>query len=721
MNSLNITKIEIEQFKKIQQLTLLPEKGANLFFGAFRSGKTSLCEFIQFVLYGSDFVALPEKGSEDAIGQIDFVRDDEAFTIKRRVIGKTESYSICHTDSQEEVQTPLSPGEFLTGLDAKMFSLLCYFKQARDAIVSLDTPLNLLARCADAKEETKDVYRDARQWKEEEERYRNGDHTGSLDLLLQKEEELKQVIEAIPAAEEERDACRQELDAIREKSEENEHRCVLIKADMATFTDDMKLSRNRENAKDLAQKIQAKEKKLNLLTYEVTTKIGKLSKDKLEELREDYNRLSLAETSLNEARMRLSASEDNLAFHEKIFTGNDNTTHFAAESARIKKYKLWRLAFRILGVLLIGGAAVLGVLIPALDVDWHALFAGACALGLLGIALEIISTIFTSSIRKILVDNKKESLPQFQEFYERLLAHEKTAQTYRDQILSDRADCKAKKKDKDQAANVIRQKISALGWTEDAGEMLSFCDEIIEANDTLYDLEEELSADRTAYEKILRSDLTGETLTVSPAFATLKKELLFLLAQNESLDKRRTIIQDRLSAAEASLSVDADDLKKRLEEIKKQKESEQKKFERAGLNFALAAARRERFESDLKEELAFRINNKLSFLLQDGESFQFDDQFHLCYHDQNTYLPLEKMGGGQLYEFGTLALRLSLGEILNRDKIPMIFDDTLTNLAPAAAKELYTYLTGMGCQFFIAASSQETLDLCGDSAKVFTL
>ena len=54
LQRLTIEKIEIEQFKKIRNLTVSPEKGANIFFGSFRSGKTSLCEFIQFALYGAD-------------------------------------------------------------------------------------------------------------------------------------------------------------------------------------------------------------------------------------------------------------------------------------------------------------------------------------------------------------------------------------------------------------------------------------------------------------------------------------------------------------------------------------------------------------------------------------------------------------------------------------------------------------------------------------------
>ena len=70
LNHLTIEKIEIKQFKKIRDLAVTPDEKGNLLYGTFRSGKTSLCEFIQFALYGADSVSLARGNAEDAEGKI---------------------------------------------------------------------------------------------------------------------------------------------------------------------------------------------------------------------------------------------------------------------------------------------------------------------------------------------------------------------------------------------------------------------------------------------------------------------------------------------------------------------------------------------------------------------------------------------------------------------------------------------------------------------------
>ena len=120
-----VEKIEIEEFKKIRNLTIEPSKGANLLFGSFRSGKTSLCEFILFCLYGADSVAFARGNAEDALGRIYLNLDGRRLLLERRVTAGEEKASFVDLVNFCEVETGgETPGKYLTGLDQDSFSLI---------------------------------------------------------------------------------------------------------------------------------------------------------------------------------------------------------------------------------------------------------------------------------------------------------------------------------------------------------------------------------------------------------------------------------------------------------------------------------------------------------------------------------------------------------------------------------------------------------------------
>ena len=128
LNHLTIEKIEIAQFKKIRDLVITPDEKGNLLYGTYRSGKTSLCEFIQFALYGADAVSLARGNAEDAKGRIFLNSDQGPFVIERKVIGGNESYLFYTNDPAYPVETSLTPGEFLTELDHDSFVQVNYFR-----------------------------------------------------------------------------------------------------------------------------------------------------------------------------------------------------------------------------------------------------------------------------------------------------------------------------------------------------------------------------------------------------------------------------------------------------------------------------------------------------------------------------------------------------------------------------------------------------------------
>ncbi len=724
MNSqhLFVEKIEIEEFKKIRNLIIEPDKGANLLFGSFRSGKTSLCEFIQFCLYGADSVAFARGNTEDALGRIFLDMNGTKLLLERRVISGEESVSFVDLTNEKEIDTEEeTPGKFLTGLDQDSFNLITYFKQSRYESPLAKPKFSFLNHFASLRPETQSIYRDAMLAREKKNRFRNSNGTGSLDLLLSEEAKLRNQIENQPKLEEEEKSCNASLSEISDKIDENDRRCVLIKADMAGFEDDLKLSRNKENSEDLRRSILAKEKDARILNFDLNEKTGKLSREELETLKNDYNRLSLSVTALSEARLALSASEENLAFHQRLFTENESEVYYYQEKAKIQKKRVWRMLMQIIGILLMAGGASLYFLLDYLRFDIIASIATSASVFVFGIATICLSTLFSDGIKKILERNGKTSLSEFDDFYDKICAHAKTTQVYRDKVRSDEKKCKQKNVEKDRAHDIIAQKVFSLGYTEEDGELLAICDDIIEANEAYFDLIDEIDEEKARYESLISKDIDGTVRTVSPEFSALQKELAFLTAQNDSLYKKKALLSARIQELHTSFSDDPEELQASLEKLKEAINEENRAFEAATLNDVLCNTQKESFENDLKLLLSKKINEKLSFLLGEGEKYLFDEEFELCFCDKKSILPLISLGGGMISELGFLVFRLTLAELLQKNHLPMIFDDSFATLTSDSAAALYEIIRNSCSQIFISTSSEEMVSLCKDTSKVFVL
>lgn len=192
--TLSIVKIEIESFKKIRNLTIEPDVGSNLLFGSFRSGKTSLCEFIPFVLYGSNSVSLARGNAENALGRIFFAKNERQYLVERSFVGGKETFDFVTLPDKKTVETELCPGEYLTGMDRDSFDLIAYFRQARYQTPIFKPNFSFLKQLSSFHKETENIYQDEAVWKEKKEAYRNHEKSGSLDRLLSEQENLQKEI-----------------------------------------------------------------------------------------------------------------------------------------------------------------------------------------------------------------------------------------------------------------------------------------------------------------------------------------------------------------------------------------------------------------------------------------------------------------------------------------------------------------------------------------------
>ncbi|MBR2634695.1 MAG: hypothetical protein IKD31_03845 [Clostridia bacterium] len=698
-----------------------PEESANLFYGSFRSGKTSLCEFIQFILFGAESVALARNNAEDALGKITFLFGDRMFIVERSVIGGKEEVSFLDGSTGDAVNTTLTPGEYLTGMDHDSFDAIAYFKQARYETPFFKPRASFLRYLASLNPETASVYADEKAAKKKVTAFCNPDKNGSLDLLLAEKEKLEAELAERPKWVEEEEKSKKTLSEIASKLDENDKRCVLLKADMARFADDLKLTQNKKNAEDLHRSILSKEKKYRIASYDVTHKIGLLSEEELERMKDDYNHLSLSVAALTEARAGLSAAEENLAFHQKLSADLGDLEHFSESRYKLLGSRNKKVILLVLGLMLIFFGAGLFFLLGYLQFDLLPRIAIAAATCLCGIALTSVSTVFSAKVRRILAESGKENVEDFLDYYDKIYAHDMTTQLYLDQVRTQEENCKVKQNEKAAVTRRISEKIASLGYNDQHGELLAICDQIIEANDALYDLYHEIEEETRQYKKLLSEDVQSETLTVSDEFAALQKELSFLSVQNDSLYKKKALLTARLQEARDHLAVDTETAKKKLDEIMAQLRAAEADYTAAHREYTLLKTAREAFELQLKDSLTESINQKLHFILRPEESFLFDDHFELCFCDQKSVLPLISAGGGVISEMGLLAFRVSLAEAMGKNTLPMIFDDSFSTLSFEGAKELFSVMKASCSQFFIATSSKNVLDICSESAKVFRL
>lgn len=131
-----ITKLHIKTFGAIKDKTIDLKSGINLFYGANESGKSTVCAFIEAMLYGMN---KPKKNelrtdirkkylpwdTSRASGSMEFVKDDVKYIIERS-FAKTKAgdkATIRYLDNWEECLS-ISPddlGQFLFGLNEESF------------------------------------------------------------------------------------------------------------------------------------------------------------------------------------------------------------------------------------------------------------------------------------------------------------------------------------------------------------------------------------------------------------------------------------------------------------------------------------------------------------------------------------------------------------------------------------------------------------------------
>lgn len=713
-----IEKIEIRKFKKIENASFDLTPDANVFYGGLASGKTSVAEFLVFLFYGADAVFLPMRRSEDFDGTVTLICRGERYTLTRSLVGGRETVSFTGP-SGEPVSCETTPGEYLTGMDKDTFDLAVFFEPGRSGAHLKGAGRSILERIAGTRPETGRLYSESTALEKELKQLCNEEKSGSLDRVKEKKDGLLRLIEQKPALEKELAECRETISRIETKIDENDKRVVILKADLAGFTDDQKLLENKENAQALKRDIQLKEKKLKLLNFDLNGKIGKLSRPQLEELKEQYNVLSLSISELSEARSHQTVAEEHLSYHRSLFSDAPAEDRFDEARKDLRINRTSAGVMRVIGIVMIAVGVLAGVLLAVFGQGFALALSAAVSLALVGVACFFLSRIFRASIRRILSEFSKDSIGDFEREFELLKAHAKVEEIYSDLARSARRECEEKAAQTAESENAISRSLATLGYTEEDGEILAICDDIIEANETYFDLEDDIETEKKEYDELLRADVSRDNTELSAEFVSLEKELDFLSRQNESLVRRRAALEKQGENI-LGLLRDEKETAAEIEALSREEEELQKRYRSLQIDRTLTESRKAEFEKALKVLLESRVNEKLAFRLAEGERYVLDENFELCYSENDRVLPFSGTGSG-IEELGYLALRLSVAELLTGESDLFIFDDPFAFLDSQTAKDLAASLTRLHGQSLVTTSSEEVVHVLDGAARIFPL
>lgn len=144
-----ITKLQIDSFGGLNRKSIGLSGGINIINGKNESGKSSVCDFIRFMLYGINNVSEAAKFTSLATGKAAgnmTVRLDDSeaggmlphmILIEREYIPDiTDKVKITDAVSGAEILKGIVPGEYLFGISSEVFYSTAYVSQLGGRSVS---------------------------------------------------------------------------------------------------------------------------------------------------------------------------------------------------------------------------------------------------------------------------------------------------------------------------------------------------------------------------------------------------------------------------------------------------------------------------------------------------------------------------------------------------------------------------------------------------------
>jgi len=734
----------------------LDEK-TNVFIGENCCGKTTLCDFIRFMFYGTEGKAelFPWDGNKTVSGEMELVADGVLFKIHRAEAlhdPRASSRAVISDKDGTPLGIDVSPGEYFLGIDSFLYDRTMYLPQKQNNKIQTDLDLDALDRWGKAFSGKDKLYSSYDAVIKERSLLMNDDKTGELDILLNERSIAEKMSEDL---EKTRAQCTAEetlLEDIKSKVVSNNKRIVIIKANMKNFADDIKLTENRENASSLKAEIASNEKRAKILGFEAQSALPGLTRDDIASVIASYTDYSRLSAELSEAEAKLEIAQENYEVNNRLFSedSRDEIEDVAASLENKRHIKNLFTSFATLFVLT--GIFVFCYLyfLAERELIFSAIVGGGVLL--FSVILFIAAALFRNSSANILRDMNMETQAEFDELYEQYMSFRKTEELYGDALETAKADHmrisslasetlhsvrklfdeKTLEKQKNDTASLasltltfeIPQKeeeenAPGVSYAEMAeSEFVSKIDEVISRYNTFFELEDEIERQKADYKQLLSRDVQRDTLEISDEFRLLERELSFLTKQNTALFNKRNETEKHLEVLRASLI-------KKTAEVSGAKSNEKnvlatlERYRDLQMKYERLKGEIGYIEGSVLQPISARVNALMSFALKQGESFIIGENFEFKYKRDSRTMPFSRAGGG-LSELALIALRIAVTEQLIKGKTPMIFDESFMYIDRDNAKHLCRITEAEGRQLLIFTSLENDHIASFTSPKVFT-
>ncbi len=526
-----LESLHVVQFGSLCDFRLQAEGRLCEFFIKDEQSARDLCDFIAEFLYSSqppdgEMVLMTEKDGPLCLRVREGLRSQEGNAL---------------ADGQE------LPGLALTGLNEEIFrELLMNFVHEGVPTPVSPTLLDFFLQPYHAPGK---LMRNIRSLDEKKLLYTTPDQTGKSDLALRRHRELSELLETEEPLKAQRNEVLRELEGYNAKLDENAKRSVIIKADMNTYADDVKLMENRENASHLKNEIQAKEKRLRIMKYDAQREVPMPQPIELFDIKQAYSDFSRVSAQLRDNQNRLTEATDRLEQQKSLFAHAD----YDAESVhrdycRIERNRKgrWGFLFTCAALTFLAFVTFLLLFFSDCSAAFSILVGGSVFLAAL--MCLVASTMFSHSTRGILVKLHIKTRKDFDRLHDRLREYEKEKLRLAGEIETLRQQCTLYSRLTEDQKDKLRELLAYTELPLDTTAQIShLCDRILSNSDAIRELEQQLAQQKQTYQRMLCADVNKTTLTVSNEFLSLERELDFLQRQTTALLSKKDKGEQRLA------------------------------------------------------------------------------------------------------------------------------------------------------------------------------
>ncbi|MBQ9940787.1 MAG: AAA family ATPase [Clostridia bacterium] len=688
----SVTKVHIIRFGGLSQKIYTFKDGINIIQGDNRSGKTTLCEFIRFMLYGfegreTDFYYPYNSENRSVCGSMNIKCGVKQYEISREYSASQNTLTITDTDRAQPFVLPegVCPGEYFLGISSFLFDRSLYCPQDLSGIVSDGT----LARCENeilsaysGEENLLEVSKRLEQIKES---LTNPERSGEIDLALSKREELEESLANAIIKQNDRIELEVRIDKAARRLLDIEKQIVLAKADIEGFHN----MQVEENSRKIESARKELEKSKAEYEYLLNADVSEAESPDSESISSKYNALTQLKEELAEIESRMEVAKSNLDTHDEmiaseLFTEQD----FEEVTEKIEHREKLYNSLLICAITLFSLSAIFfaAVFMFREKVSTLNLFFWICG-GFSGVSVLIFAIalilIFTKNIiyRKVNASNEEE----FTVSYDLCRSHSQARAIYRSAYHQEKNLYEQKESHYLKTMKSLSEELELDQNNPDPEKLRTAVAEKCIA-------EAKIESARNRYEQAVRNfenlgtpDFISATEKDMEQLRIREKELNWLNAQHEELFDTKRSLEAAFSTAVAHTERPSY-IKTRLNSISDRITEGYKDLTALSMAQHITEDTLKVMRFRIQQHLADGVKNTVKFALEENETFLIDDNYSLHYKNASHIFPIysdslsrsSKTAKGisrSLAQSATLALRFSLTEMLETDCACAVLDE----------------------------------------------